>query len=433
MVSLSRVGFLGRIGGIGGNLLSYTLRALFNRADTGVLAAGDLEVQAPGSVQDGSIVIDDTSTGTVEVMGNELKVVGPNAWDTTGFHSATPVPRVIGNVIGMDLRYNLTNKQAIITVNNSANHLLANNEWYLGQASGSATGLVMKIVGGAAIKIADYAAATTYNVRFVLGGYDINGVPYKSGDTKANFTYGVAVFIKGGAFTAYTLLWKTSVGSAANLYAGLNALHSTGQYFVDNIVAPVADKSAVLQPVHLDTFTDVNGTNITAHTPDVGGSATVLSGTLNIQSNQINAVSNTGGEASVVYTAPSDGLFEVITKQAIGSDGIRFRSVDVNNTWLARAAGTSGLLELYDRQAGTWTLRASVAITKAIDGKITVITDGPTITAFYNDTQTITFTSALYQTATIAGPYTDFVGNKLDNFAIYNRTAPAYDAALGGF
>jgi len=431
MVSLSRVGFLGRLGGIGGNLLSYTLRALFNRADTGVLAAGDLETQAPGSVQDGTIIIDDTSTGTVEVLSNEMKVVGSGAWDTTGFHSATPVPRVIGNVIGMDFRSTTNIQRAVAIVNNLASNLLADMEFWAGPSTVTAGSFDFKISGGTAIKIATYAAATTYKLRFVIGGYDVNGVPYKVGDIKANFTYGVSVYIKGGAFTTYTLIWKTSVGNAANLYKALNSFDATAIY-VDNVLKPDSDKSAILQPVHLDAFTDTNGTNITAHTPDVGGAATVLSGGADIQGGQFNVTSTTGTDnCMITWPAVADGYFEIVVKQAIGRDGIVFRSTDVLNFWLAHLTATT--LQIYDVQAGVFTLRSSVAITKASGDKITVSTEGNVITAFLNDTQTITFTSAFNNTATLAGIRSQDIGDKMDNFAIYNRTDPQYDALLGGF
>jgi len=429
MVQLIKLGFLGKIGGAAGAALQYTLRALFNIADTGFLA--DASAFPAGAVPDGVLIVDDKSTGTVEILSKEMKVVGSGAWDTTGFHSATPVPRVIGNVIGMDIRTTTNTQRAVSIVNNLASNLLADMEFWAGPSTVTAGSFDFKAAGGTAIKMATYAAATTYNLRFVLGGYDINGVPYKSGDTKANFTYGVSVYIKGGAFTNYTLLWKTSVGSAANLYKALNVFDATALY-ADNVLAPISDKSAILQPVHLDTFTDANGTNITAHTPDVGGAATVLSGGADIQGNQLNCTSITGpNKCHVVWTMAANGMWDIIVPNTVDVGYIVFRLSDINNLWIAFISSTQ--LQIYDNQAGTYTLRAAIAITRAANDRLRVIADGDVITAFKNDTQTITFTSAFNNTATLAGIRANVIGVRADNLSFYNRTDPAYDALLGGF
>jgi len=431
-MQLIKLGLLGKIGGAAGAALQYTLRALFNRADTGVLVSGDLETQAPGSVQDGAIIIDDTSTGTVEVLSNELKVVGSGAWDTTGFHSATPVPRAIGNVIGIDFRTTTNTQRAVSIVNNLASNLLADMEFWAGPSTVTAGSFDFKVAGGTAIKIATYSAATTYNLRFVLGGYDINGVPYKTGDTKSNFTYGVSVYIKGGSFTNYTLLWKTSVGSAANLYKALNSFDATALY-ADNALAPISDKAAILQPVHLDTFTDTNGTNITAHTPDVGGVATVVTGTFDIQSNMLNLTSVGADGGICVWSGEKDLFTHLKIQQAVGADGLIFRYSDINNFWLAQANGATNRFELYEKQAGTYLRHSFNTITKAAGGIISVRAVGSDINIYYDDVLTLSVTSTFNQTATGIGYRTATVGNKVDNLACWPATSVTYDSLLGGF
>src|SRR5947209_20135595 len=100
---------------------------------------------------------------------------------------------------------------------------------------------------------------------------------------------------------------------------------------LSGIVASGAGASTLVN----DTFTDSNGTNLTAHTPDTrpGSNAWVaVSGTQTVQSNQANAsvagyYTIDAGQADVTITY-------LVTPTAAGNGwGITARRSDANNGW----------------------------------------------------------------------------------------------------
>jgi hypothetical protein len=116
----------------------------------------------------------------------------------------------------------------------------------------------------------------------------------------------------------------------------------------------------------LDRFVDSNGTNLTAHTPDIGPGWTVANTTWYIQSNsaQINT-----------FAGPSDGLAwmdtgvaDVHIRLAIqfpgtGSVyGICFRMTDGSNGYECFYNRTTTVLDLYKQVAGVYTLLNSTSL-----------------------------------------------------------------------
>lgn len=68
---------------------------------------------------------------------------------------------------------------------------------------------------------------------------------------------GVYYFIKGGAFTNWTLLWQTSAGNAAGQFPAVGAMAVNSIFTADNIRVPVPLFTPI--PLAYDTFTRADG------------------------------------------------------------------------------------------------------------------------------------------------------------------------------
>jgi hypothetical protein len=171
-----------------------------------------------------------------------------------------------------------------------------------------------------------------------------------------------------------------------------------------------------------DTFTDTDGTLLTAHTMDVGPGWTQPSGSAwEIRSNQANHLSSDqqvrvysdAGKANVTYT-----LDVVLSSFEFG---VVFRFIDSANYWYVYYACNYGGSQLWKRVSGvktsvatgtnTWTPGATYTITVTLAGdSISVaITNGTTLTA----------TDAAHNTGTKYGFFTQYWGSPwFDNFLV---------------
>lgn len=188
-----------------------------------------------------------------------------------------------------------------------------------------------------------------------------------------------------------------------------------------------------------DTFTDANGTALTAHTMDVGPGWTAGVGTLQIQSNA--ATPNSNNDADYVTTdgGKSDAQIDVTATPQSGSGWesspqLLFRWSDNSNFWLAHITGAGNAFQLYERAAGVDTLRGTAAgITSGNSHAITIVLQGATITGFVNGVQKWSWTSASSnQTATGYGFRVSKSGSVVtkctwDNFQV--RELVRFDAA----
>lgn len=124
-----------------------------------------------------------------------------------------------------------------------------------------------------------------------------------------------------------------------------------------------------------DTFTDTNGTLLTAHTMDVGGGWTqdgTATGAMTIQSNQ--CFPEATGVQGVVhadagatdYTATMDLIIASgFTADFQVNQGFVFRYVDADHYWLARVTGSinsAQTLDIYENNSG-FTLQAQQGFT----------------------------------------------------------------------
>lgn len=112
-----------------------------------------------------------------------------------------------------------------------------------------------------------------------------------------------------------------------------------------------------------DTFTDTNGTNLTAHTMNTGTGWVAGRGTWNIQSNRANNSGGGGDSQCVAYTECSNADVTITADVRTGGVGdlrLVCNYVDADNYFLGYAAGTSVII--YEKTAGAFASRASGSI-----------------------------------------------------------------------
>lgn len=160
-----------------------------------------------------------------------------------------------------------------------------------------------------------------------------------------------------------------------------------------------------------DTFTGTNGTALTSHTPDIPGTGTytsVVGTSPTIQGNKAEVTNQSG--TVVVYdvsqsavTAQAD--VSMNTANANTAGGVVVRETDVNNFWLCHLRGDGNLI-LFENSGGTFTQRASAAVTVNVNTTYTIklVASGTNMTGYYQGTSEFTYGSASSnQTATKVG------------------------------
>jgi len=114
-----------------------------------------------------------------------------------------------------------------------------------------------------------------------------------------------------------------------------------------------------------DTFTDADGTALTAHTPDIdtvgGGWVAGVSG-LQIASNRC-VPPTTGEHLNYFNTGVSNVRVGVDGGRATGNSiiAVIVRYIDNNNYWILRHNSTTRKLEVFEKTGGAFTLRAEAA------------------------------------------------------------------------
>lgn len=173
-----------------------------------------------------------------------------------------------------------------------------------------------------------------------------------------------------------------------------------------------------------DTFTDVNGTTLTAHTMDVGpGWSVTVGSSWAIEGNALQKQTN----LSTLESCWADAGHTDCTASALASDasgscelGVIGRVQDQANFWLAYVINTTSF-GLYEVSAGTYTQRTSGTFAAlGTSYSVQLSASGTALSATVGGT-TIAYTSASFQTATkwgllmFNGPAT---GQTLDNFQV---------------
>ena len=196
----------------------------------------------------------------------------------------------------------------------------------------------------------------------------------------------------------------------------------------------MSTKSSTTQSTLLrDLFTGADGTNLTAHTMDVGPGWTQLNGAWTIQGNRARPPAATAnsfdtsdsGKANV--TATLDVV--IAASPPILYSGIVLRSTDASNGWFGLIACDDNVnyrLDLDDFIAGVITTRATVPFVSSPSGLtigLTMVSSGNTITLTASTGETCQYTSASFNaTATKHGVYgytaASYIATDVDNFLV---------------
>jgi hypothetical protein len=181
-----------------------------------------------------------------------------------------------------------------------------------------------------------------------------------------------------------------------------------------------------------DSFTGSNGTNLTAHTMDVGPGWTAATGSLVLASNQ--AANGSGVSLYASDSTAADGTVSCDcypgNNNAGAGTGVVFRFTDMSNYWLAFL--TNNTFELAEVASGTLTNRASTSFGFTGDGAhkytISVTYAGASISATVNGGNTISYGSAATGlSATKCGLYSNLGGGNHDFFDNFLVTGtPSY-------
>ncbi len=335
--------------GVAVNPLRYDLKALWTAANQTFTNAQVLDTVAEG-VQDGSLTVVDTSTGTVKVVSNELELVGDGSWDTTGVYITNSTSRRLGKGLFAVVNKGATNTfaPALLWLNNAG--IDASNDGeatiYFRNTADIQAGTGVDFAQRA--EVGSYSASTEYSLLILIGGYDSNGIPFKTGDTVGDFLYGASMMIRGGAFSGWTLLWKVLTLNTTSLFGAL--VQNSGTDLLDNILilTEVLNVDTMFQPNFLDTFVGTNDDQLVSnHTPEVVAGATGTgnpwesgSTTWTIQTNAASNDPSLGAEqatgnltAGIWYVITATEVDTFFTGCAIGDYFLAFATtgLDANN------------------------------------------------------------------------------------------------------
>lgn len=237
---------------------------------------------------------------------------------------------------------------------------------------------------------------------------------------------GAYYFIKGGAFTNWTLLWFASANNDANVYPYISAslAPTLTSYYIR-----VPDRLWLPTPLAYDTFTRANGAlgNTETSGPDSQSTParawTNRVGTTQVSSNAASASALSGGIAiATVDTGTINTVFSSALTRSGDEIGVVLRYADSSNYIRAYHDGTNAKLDKI--VAGSPTGVISAAQAYSAGANIVVVADGTSFSLYYNNTQigsTSTISDAALQTGTEQGTYSTNTGNSQDTFQVFPR------------
>lgn len=410
-------------------LLKYLLRATFDASDQGYADAQVLDTVAEG-VLDGQLTVVEVD-GTLAIVSNKCASTAQGAptYGNLGFYS-----QGITKALGTTLLWGWNRTAGAAGVGWS-DGIALESAFFLDYSIYHHTGTIIwcnRNNTGINRQLAAVALSTDYEGAIVLGGYDVNGMPWRSGQTAASYLYGAAFFIKGGTYSTWTLIWRMSAGNETPLYA--QATYYDAVDALDDFRVPDLDLSAVLQPTCLSTFTAANGTSLDAITPEVGGAWTEQAGQIEIQSNRAKEPDSASAIATV-DSGISDVIIDAILHVPTGSGGdypaVVCRYSGNTASWLALIDIDQSKLFIYEYNGGL-AERASAAVALSLDTdyEVRIIADGQQIDCFVDGGNKVSYGSAAFNEAQTEHGLRLAPDNVADNFAVFARTSSVYESTL---
>jgi hypothetical protein len=177
----------------------------------------------------------------------------------------------------------------------------------------------------------------------------------------------------------------------------------------------------------LDNFVDADGTNLTAHSMNVGPGWAALNGSsYTIQSNRARS-NDTNDNEMAADAGRSDVTVSMIVNlmTSTRSAGILFRGNTNASAWIFIIGNNATDLQLWEITAGpTFTQRGSYAVSLAAntDYTLAVVLSGPSISCRIDGVERIVFSSASMQGQTKFGMYLGGGGLGAVNFDNFQVT-----------
>lgn len=244
---------------------------------------------------------------------------------------------------------------------------------------------------------------------------------------------GAYLYIKGGIYTTYTLLWIDNTLATSPVYPAASISNADLSF---NYIR-VPDALFLPTPSAYDTFTRANGNPGSSEGTGPDGQSTPAriwteqSGDWEISSNKLQTAAGGAGIATI-QIGVADVLYQAtITTSGAGTTpaGLILRYSDTSNYWYLKITpGTAGTdLELVEVNAGAPTTRASADIDWAVstEYEIVVVCDGDDEWRVYVDNVasfTYTTTNTFNETATIYGVEDEGNTNFLfDDLLLFSR------------
>jgi len=193
--------------------------------------------------------------------------------------------------------------------------------------------------------------------------------------------------IKGGAYTAWTLLWKGGVGTDASIYPGFCGRDAL--VYLDDVTIP--DLVWVPSPLVFDSFTRNTGAlgNSEMIGPD-GQQSPVIAWAANAGTVQVNSVNRAVATATsggiALATCETSGANIVATakvQRITTGSALLLRYVDTDN-YIYAGVVSANTCKLIKRVAGIESDVISGAITYTAGNEFEVIGDGSNWSLFYN-------------------------------------------------
>jgi hypothetical protein len=181
----------------------------------------------------------------------------------------------------------------------------------------------------------------------------------------------------------------------------------------------IKHQQAPLSPAVLvwDTFTDTNGTLLTAHTPDRSPAPwSAVSGSLQINSNKCTGASG----SAIINTAQANISALVTITGTTGTAGFLARYLDSANYWELQASISTNEIKLWEQTSGVWSLRgaSSVTLNDANPHILRAILIGTSITFWADSITPLTYTSSSHLTNVKHGIKTNTTSTSFDNFKV---------------
>lgn len=385
-------------------VLTYLLRATWDSAGDQPYSHTQV-VDTPGEgVEDGQLTVVELD-GTLAVVSNEVAFTaqGTPTWGDLGLVSVTSFTKSLG--MAMFGTINLSTWEEM-GIGFDGTEAVDDPDTFAFGIQAVSTDGELKNERGTVITTG-LSTSTDYKIVLVLGGYNTNGVAYKLGDAKPDFTFGYVPFIEISGI--YERLFSKVADNTATLYAIFSSLDAIGT--LDAVLIPDYDFSVVLQPTVLDSYNDANGVDIESHSMDVGSGWTTLtqlggsdSALVDINSNRMRIV-RTYDDTNRVYvyteSSLSDVTVEAILTTANGAEsipGVVTRLTDADNLWILQVGTFIDAITLYERDSGVFTKRGENAqtINQNTSYRVLLIANGQNITGILDGTDRVSYSFASF-------------------------------------